>query len=62
VTEADLQHLKLFFQRVAEEARAANARSQQAWSIAKRVVLIAVLAAFMAGYYLLWNLHSALAN
>ena len=62
MTEADLQQLKVFFERVAEEARAANTRSQQAWSTAKRVVLIAVLAAFLAGYYLLWQLHSALAN
>jgi hypothetical protein len=62
VTEADLQQLKMFFERVAEEARSANARSQQAWSTAKRVVLIAVLAAFMAGYYLLWQLHSALTS
>jgi hypothetical protein len=61
MTEADLQHLKAFFERIAEESRASKARSRQAWSSAKRIALIFLLAASLASYYLLVQLHAALA-
>lgn len=60
MTEADLQQLQNFQRRVDEEALESKARSQRAWAGAKRIMLIALLAACLAAYYLLSRLHSAL--
>jgi hypothetical protein len=62
MTEAEVQQLRAFWGRVGDESHASRTRSRRAWSAAKRIMLIALLVAFLSIYHLLSQLHAALVN